>query len=168
MKARSFRETIFPWHRRFQADFAAAGAYLTAMGQWQDELVVAGQLKNVQAIWADCTADVPYYRNLVKSGAAPERISSWKDFHAIPELSREILQNKAAEFIRLSGPPEVTKMTGGSTGAPVRFGMWQQEDQVLRRLKLALWIRAGYTPDSRLFLIWGHAHLLGTGWRRRW
>ena len=26
--------------------------------------------------------------------------------------------------------------------------------------------RAGYQPASRLFLIWGHSHLLGTGWHR--
>jgi len=32
---------------------------------------------------------------------------------------------------------------------------------------MVLWIRAGYQLDSRLFLIWGHSHLLGTGWRRQ-
>jgi len=55
-------------------------------------------------------------------------------------------------------------MTGGSTSNPVHFGMLKSEERILRLLKLVLWIRASYQPDSRLFLIWGHSHLLGTGW----
>jgi phenylacetate-coenzyme A ligase PaaK-like adenylate-forming protein len=26
----------------------------------------------------------------------------------------------------------------------------------------------GYTPGNKIFLLWGHAHLLGSGWRRYW
>jgi phenylacetate-coenzyme A ligase PaaK-like adenylate-forming protein len=50
----------------------------------------------------------------------------------------------------------------------VKFGVWKSEDEVIRVLKLVLWLRVGYLPSDRLFLIWGHSHLLGTGWRRHW
>ena len=45
--------------------------------------------------------------------------------------------------------------------------MNQAERDLMRVVKLAAWQAFGYTQSSRLFLIWGHAHLLGTGWRGR-
>jgi phenylacetate-CoA ligase len=159
-------EIILPWRRRLLADFLVAREYSAEIEQRIEEDTVARQLCNLQAVWEDCVADVPYYRRLAKSGQAPERISSWDDFRAIPALTRDILQQSHAEFRRISSPPDLNRMTGGSTGAPVRFGAWKSEDQILRRLKLVLWSRAGYTPQSRIFLIWGHAHLLGQGWVR--
>ena len=47
------------------------------------------------------------------------------------------------------------------------MGMSQREKDLTRIIKLAAWQQFGYTPSSRLFLIWGHSHLLGTGWRGR-
>jgi phenylacetate-coenzyme A ligase PaaK-like adenylate-forming protein len=45
--------------------------------------------------------------------------------------------------------------------------MNQAERDLMRVVKLSAWAGLGYTPASRLFLIWGHSHLLGTGWRGR-
>jgi phenylacetate-coenzyme A ligase PaaK-like adenylate-forming protein len=112
--------------------------------------------------------DVPYYGSLVRQGLAPREIATWDDFRSIPELTRDILQDRSVEFVRKSGPPDLTRMTGGSTGNPVKFGVWHSEDEVIRMLKLVLWSRTGYRPGDRIFLIWGHGHLLGTGWRRHW
>ncbi len=55
--------------------------------------------------------------------------------------------------------------TAGSTGEPLKIGMNQAERDLMRVVKLAEWQSFGYTQSSRLFLIWGHGHLLGTGWR---
>ena len=35
----------------------------------------------------------------------------------------------------------------------------------MRVVKIAAWQEFGYTPASRVFLMWGHSHLLGTGAR---
>jgi phenylacetate-coenzyme A ligase PaaK-like adenylate-forming protein len=149
-------------------DYAAALDYQRAL-EGQDEACVAEmQLSKLRVVWRDAVADVPHYGRLVREGRAPAEIVTWDDFRAIPELTREILQDRAEEFVRVSGPPDLTRMTGGSTGNPVKFGVWHAEDEVIRMLKLVLWARAGYRPGDRLFLIWGHGHLLGTGWRRHW
>lgn len=41
------------------------------------------------------------------------------------------------------------------------------ERDLMRVVKLAAWADFGYTPASRMFLMWGHSHLLGTGARGR-
>jgi phenylacetate-coenzyme A ligase PaaK-like adenylate-forming protein len=127
--------------------------------------LVARQLRALQQTWVDATSDVPYYRRLVQSGRAPQRIESWPDVQRIPILTRHILQVQAAEFIRDSGQPQSFMKTAGSTGEPLRIGMNQAERDLMRIVKLAEWQSFGYTQSSRLFLIWGHGHLLGTGWR---
>ena len=86
----------------------------------------------------------------------------------IPILDRRMLKEHAAAFRRSSGPPDNFVSTGGSTGQPVRIGQWRQEPEVLRIAKLVPWIRCGYAPGDTIYLIWGHAHLLGSGWRRYW
>jgi phenylacetate-coenzyme A ligase PaaK-like adenylate-forming protein len=149
-------------------DYAAALDYWRVL-EAQDEASVAEmQLSKLRVVWRDAVADVPYYGRLVREGRAPAEIVTWDDFRAIPELTREILQDRAEEFVRVSGPPDLTRMTGGSTGNPVKFGVWHSEDEVIRMLKLVLWTRTGYQLGDRIFLIWGHGHLFGTGWRRSW
>ena len=147
-------------------DHQLATAYLRQLENWNDDRTPDLQLHKVREVWQDCVADVPYYAELVKLGKAPKKINNWKAFYAIPELTRQPLQDFPEKFQRRSSPPHFKRMTGGSTGNPVHFGMWKSEDRVLRLLKLVLWIRAGYQLDDRLFLIWGHSHLLGPGWRR--
>lgn len=125
------------------------------------------QLEALRAVWSDCVADIPYYRGLVASGRAPKTLTCWADFHALPVLTRKLLQDQPEEFIRDSCPPDGVMKTAGSTGTPLRMGMSNQEKDLMRTVKLAAWQKFGYTTSSRLFLIWGHSHLLGTGWRGR-
>jgi phenylacetate-coenzyme A ligase PaaK-like adenylate-forming protein len=123
------------------------------------------QLAALGRVWADAAADVPYYARLVGEKIAPASIRSWDEVRSLPILTRSILQEHAPEFIRRSGPPESYMTTAGSTGTPLRVGMNQAERDLMRVVKLSAWQSFGYTPSSRLFLIWGHAHLLGTGWQ---
>jgi len=125
------------------------------------------QLAGVRRSWADAVADIPYYSSLVASGAAPAEIHTWDDLQRVPPLTREILQRRPADFVRRSGSPSFRTMTAGSTGTPLTMGTSPAERKLMRIVKLAEWQALGYQPESRLFLIWGHAHLLGTGWRGR-
>lgn len=125
------------------------------------------QLESLRDVWMDAVADVPYYRGLVSGKLAPARIADWSDLKSVPELTRQILQDRAGEFIRDSGAPHSFIKTAGSTGEPLRIGMNHPERELMRIVKLVEWQSLGYTESSRLFLIWGHGHLLGTGWRGR-
>ena len=154
--------------RKTRRDFEKAGVAWQNMQSLDEAKLPDLQLFKIQEVWRDAVADVPYYARLVAEGRAPGEIRTWEDFFSIPELTREILQDCREEFARRSGPPDLWRMTGGSTGNPVKFGVWTSEDEVVRVLKLVLWRRVGYRPSDRLFLIWGHSHLLGTGWRRHW
>ena len=148
--------------------------YAEAVRLWQDlqpgtsPETTDEQFRRVQAVWQDCTQDVVYYRNLVQGGQAPRELRSWDDFRQIPLIERTTLQEHQHELRRLSGPPDESRMTGGSTGTPVRVGVWREEAHPQRVAKLVLWHRCGYEPAKKLFLIWGHAHLLGSGLRGKW
>ena len=145
----------------------------SALRKWQwlstvrDAEIEKVQWESLRRVWADCVNDVIYYHNLVQKGMAPRELRSWQDLRNIPVLERSALQAKQDEFCRLSGAPEEYRMSGGSTGTPVRLGVRKREATVHRVAKLMLWQRAGYTPSDRLFLLWGHLHLLGTGARGR-
>lgn len=73
------------------------------------------QLAAIGKCWIDAVADLPYYGGLVAAGSAPARIESWRDVAALPLLTRRILQDRHAEFIRRSGPPASFMTTAGST-----------------------------------------------------
>ena len=151
---------------RARRDYDAASERRLALSRSRSpEEISTDQLKAFAAIWKDATSDVPYYRALVGAGRAPAVIESWRDVPSIPLLTRQALQDEAAQFVRRSGPPEGYAHTAGSTGTPLMIGMDQAERDLARVAKMAEWQEFGYRRQSRLFLIWGHQHLLGTGWR---
>lgn len=153
--------------RRVGFHFQQAEARRRALAEVTAEQRVAQQLTALRNVWADASQDIPYYRSLVQTQRAPQRIESWEDLRRIPVLTRRILQERAPEFLRVSRAPQSFMKTAGSTGEPLRIGMDQPERDLMRIVKLAEWQSFGYTQSSRLFLIWGHGHLLGTGWRGR-
>ena len=150
--------------RQFQAAEARrlAGAASTN-ADWSGR-----QLEAFRQVWAEAIVDLPYFASLVSEGRAPSMIGSWDDVRAIPVLTRQIFQDRPTDFIRRSGPPDSVMTTAGSTGTPLRIGMSQAERDGMRIVKLAAWQGLGYQQGSRLFLIWGHSHLLGTGWTGRY
>ena len=145
---------------RRQFDAAAA-----RRAQADTASVADRQLSAIAKVWIDASADLPYYARLVSEKAAPGSIRSWDEVQALPILTRRLLQDHATEFVRRSSAPDSFMTTAGSTGTPLRIGMNQAERDLMRVVKLAAWQSFGYNQSSRLFLIWGHAHLLGTGWK---
>ena len=150
--------------RKLRRDFRAASERRVTVAASATVNWSSSQLAAIRQVWADAVTDIPYYAELVASGRAPREICSWDDFKVIPVLTREAIQDQPSDFLRRSGLPHDFTKTAGSTGTPLRLGMTQAERDRIRIVKLAAWLQFGYTPASRLFLIWGHAHLLGTGW----
>lgn len=149
--------------RRLRRQYAGAQLRLAAMPGIGDDEWAARQLQAVQRVWADARADIPHYADLVAGDRAPAEIRSWQDLRSIPVLTRDALQDHPEWFIRRSRPPDSYMRTAGSTGTPLKIGMTQIERDLMRVVKIAAWLEFGYTPGSRVFLIWGHSHLLGTG-----
>src|ERR1017187_1260491 len=107
--------------------FEAARSYSESLRSWSGQATADVQLRKLQGVWSDCISDVPYYRNLVNRGKAPDEINSWDDFRKLPALDRPTLKENASAFIRDSGPPDGTVSTAGSTGQPVKLGTWRHE-----------------------------------------
>lgn len=150
---------------RLRRHHALAAARL-ARPRLSAEARASVQLDAMAKSWSDAITDVPYYADLVSSGRAPSSITSWDDVRRIPILTRQQLQDAPAAFIRRSRPPDGVQKTAGSTGTPIHVGMDQAERDLMRTVKLAAWEELGYTPDDRLFIMWGHVHLLGSGLSR--
>lgn len=153
--------------RKLRNDFRAAEER-RASGQASPDDIPRLQLDLIAKAWTDAITDIPYYEGLVADGVSPSEISTWDDFHRIPVLTRQVLQSRPDDFIRKSRPPDSFMKTAGSTGTPLRLGLDQSERDRMRIIKLSEWMKFGYNPSSQLFLIWGHSHLLGTGWRGKW
>jgi phenylacetate-CoA ligase len=151
--------------RRSKDDSESAAGLSRWLDSVTDTEVRDMQWEAVCRVWEDCTTDVPYYRDLVLSGRAPPTLQTWDNLMQIPVLDRRTIRERQAEFRRISCVPDETRMTGGSTGVPVKIGVWKGEAELHRVAKLVLWQRSGYEPSHRLFLLWGHFHLLGTGVR---
>ena len=124
---------------QFTAATARRGAIAAiSTAEWQQR-----QLESLQRLWVDAVADVPYYISLVASGRAPAEIRSWRDFEALPVLTRQIIQDRPRDFMRNSGPPDDFAKTAGSTGTPLRIGVNQAERDLMRIVKLTSWQQFG-------------------------
>jgi phenylacetate-coenzyme A ligase PaaK-like adenylate-forming protein len=150
---------------RLRGQFDAARRRMAMLGEIQDTEWESRQLIALQQVWTDARDDVPYYADLVSRGVAPRDIRSWDDLRAIPILTRRVMQEQPDLFLRRSRRPDSFTRTAGSTGTPLKIGMDRSERDLMRVVKIGAWQEFGYAPDSRVFLMWGHAHLLGTGLR---
>lgn len=131
-----------------------------------DADVAALQLERLNETWDGIVAAVPFYRRLVREGRVPSRFRSLEEFsERVPETRRADVQAGLAERTSERRPPDFHRITGGSTSQPVQLPAWSSEHDVTRP---DMWLGRswyGVTPASRLFMLWGHSHLLGSGWR---
>lgn len=143
--------------------------------QWQehwltlpDEQIEAKQLRDLCERWQEATEHIPYYRNLVARGDAPATLESIAMFRqTVPILTRETLIAQRDQFQR-DIPPHHELMTAGSTGNPLSFGNWK--DEAIAHTGVNQWVgrlHNGMAPDDKVFLLWGHSHLLGAGLKGR-
>lgn len=127
---------------------------------------VADQLERLNRAWRDTRRHVPHYAELARRLDLPEEWKSLEQFVSrVPATSRATLQESRAAMTSRERPPEQWAATGGSTAKPVQIPRWKSEDLATRA---NMWLGRswyGVAPDDRLFLLWGHSHLLGTGVR---
>lgn len=126
------------------------------------------QLRRLNREWAKAVRSIPYYASLANQNALPSRFSSLREFvEAVPPLTREVLQQRDQRYWHARPRPNHRRTTGGSTASPIQMPAWRRE---FRHTRLDPWLGRswfGISPRDRLFLFWGHSHLLGEGWRGR-
>ena len=126
----------------------------------------ATQLDLLNREWSRILRDVPYYERLARERGLPEAFSSLEEFEGcVPATQRADVQEQLGERTSRGRSAEWFRITGGSTAAPVQIPAWRSETEATRA---DFWVARGWygiDPASRLFLLWGHSHLLGTGWR---
>lgn len=129
--------------------------------------VAARQLQLLNAAWTSSLARSPWARALKAHFALPSQFASLDAFdHLVPTMGKQDLRAVIASAAAPTRKVPVTwRATGGSTGEPFRFPTWPEEHA---RAALDIWLgrrRLGISPNDRLYLLWGRAHLLGSGWR---
>ncbi|MCY4015505.1 MAG: hypothetical protein OXG82_22690 [Gammaproteobacteria bacterium] len=126
------------------------------------------QLDRLNHEWAKAVRSIPYYVSLAEKNALPGRFASLREFvEAVPPLTREVLQQRDERYWHDAPRPNHRRTTGGSTASPIQMPAWRRE---FRHTRLDPWLGRswfGVSPRDRLFLFWGHSHLLGEGWRGR-
>lgn len=120
------------------------------------------QLSALNRVWADACKRIPRYGELLKSGKVPPRFETLEEYVTlVPPLTRSCIQAANCSFT--DPPPNIFRKTGGSTQEPIQMSAWKSEFDANR---LDPWIGRsfyGISPNDKMFLFWGHAHLLGTG-----
>ena len=126
------------------------------------------QLGRLNQEWAKAVRSIPYYASLADGNGLPARFASLREFvEAVPPLTREVLQQCDLRYWHDRPRPNHRRTTGGSTASPIQMRAWRGE---FRHTRLDPWLGRswfGISPRDRLFLFWGHSHLLGEGWRGR-
>jgi len=127
------------------------------------------QLERLNHEWARTLRHVPYWSRLRERLGLPERWASLDEFvRSAPATGKVTLQEHGADLVSDERPPGLHKATGGSTAEPVQIPKWRSEIAATRP---NFWLGRswyGIDPGDRLFLLWGHSHMLGTGLRGFW
>ncbi|TDB79766.1 phenylacetate--CoA ligase family protein [Micromonospora sp. KC721] len=124
------------------------------------------QVRRFNEIWAYCLAEVPFYRSWRREHRLPERIDRPAALWSFPPLTKEVLIARQDEVFQ-GGRIVDAYTTGGSTGQPTRYprGAGEAGDRWVDAYLGRHW--AGIRPTDPSLLLWGHAHLFGSGLRGR-
>jgi phenylacetate-coenzyme A ligase PaaK-like adenylate-forming protein len=130
-----------------------------------DEKSLEEQLRLFNGCWASIRRNVPYYCDLARANRLPVEFGSWNDVvEAFPVIKKDTFQKCGGSLSDTTHPPDWYRMTGGSTAQPVQIPAWNSENgyTAANAWRGRSWY--GINPHDRLFMLWGHSHLFGTGW----
>lgn len=123
------------------------------------------QLQQFNSAWSEIVRNVPYYSAAAAERRLPTSFASWAEFREqVKPTNREQLRDELVQRTSRRRPADAYRSTGGSTAQPLRFPCWKTEASVsaVAAWQARSWL--GIAPTDRLFLLWGHSHLFGTGW----
>lgn len=124
------------------------------------------QLDRLNEMWERIGGTISYYGELMGRGAAPRRFATLDEFRrVIPITDRTMVRALGDRMVDPSVPVDFVRTTGGSTAQPVQIPGSNCE---LSISNANAWQGRGWfgvRPSDKLFMIWGHSHLLGRGVR---
>jgi len=124
------------------------------------------QLRRFNQCWPAIRFKIPFYRELALRNNLPDTFRSWEEIiDVFPVVNRAVVQLNVSRLTDQSKSPQRYRITGGSTAQPIQMPAWKSEDQYTSP---DIWLGRswyGIKPNDRLFMLWGHSHLLGSGWK---
>ncbi|MEM7145830.1 MAG: hypothetical protein AAF591_11905 [Verrucomicrobiota bacterium] len=144
----------------------AADEHAPLLHQTNPSIIAESQLASLQSVWSDAVENIPFYKSLAQREEVPRSLASWDEFFEhVPVLKKEVLINNAPLFQRKEKADKYS-MTAGSTGQPFRFGQFSSEENTTAVDLLAMRAFRGMNiAIDPFFTIWGHSHLLGSGFK---
>lgn len=123
------------------------------------------QIERFNAVWKVARENVPFYQKWQAEYELPDVVEDLDELKDWPILTKADLR-KLEDFKRTDvSYPTGHILTGGSTGEPVRLPSWGDSMSGVSQMmgRAAYGIELG----DRAFLLWGHEHLYGTGFKRK-
>ncbi|MEE9169846.1 MAG: hypothetical protein V3U73_08760, partial [bacterium] len=131
---------------------------------WSSHEISRWQLGQFNSQWDVIRCDIPYYANLANHQRLATKFNSWEEVkNLVPVTNRKTVQSFGRALSNVTKSPDFSRITGGSTAEPVQLPAWKSE---LNYGNKDLWYARSWfnvDPSDKLFLIWGHRHLLGFG-----
>ena len=123
------------------------------------------QVQKFNAIWGIARKSVPFYEDWQREYDLPNEIVSLAELRRWPVLTKADLRDCSRFERRGVTKPRGMLRTGGSTGEPLCIPSWRDPIDGLSQIVG----RQAYGVDvgCRTFLLWGHRHLYGNGFRRK-
>ncbi len=122
------------------------------------------QLEHFNDVWRTVSRRSPYYAALREESGLSDRFESWEEFSsALPVMNRTAFKRNMDDISLAGAKPDYWRTTGGSTAEPLQLPAWRNEDRHTARNTWFARSWFGAKASDRLFLLWGHSHLLGKG-----
>jgi phenylacetate-CoA ligase len=128
-------------------------------GGWDEQ----AWLDRFRPVWREIRRVVPAWQ----SESWPSDITSYAAFCELPFQRRESLQSVPVAFCSNDMTGTEMASTGGSTGRPLTFPLYQSELEVGRCHQNYARRAYGIEPGDRSLLIWGHSSHMDDNWRAR-
>ena len=123
------------------------------------------RLEKFNTVWRDAFENVPFYRDWKDKHGLPDAIGSLDELSRWPVLEKQDLILNREKLVRKDVVRFHESVTGGATGEPLHFRTMPGESDAVTMNKWIGWARMGIYPDSRCFLLWGHRHFYGQGFK---
>ncbi len=133
---------------------------------WTPTEIRHWQLARLNVQWPAICRHTAYFRRLQQARQIPNAFDNWERFQeTVPILDRETIQNQSTHLMNPVHPVHQWRTTGGSTAQPLCMPVCKSEITIARRDMWYGRTQLGILPSDRMFLLWGHSHALGHGWK---
>lgn len=133
----------------------------------EDALRDKAQLAALNEVWQDAVQNVPFYTWWQRKHGLPDKIESLEDYAKWPVLKKDDLRDRPELLIRRTNRKSHECCTSGATGQPLHFRTFPEQGERVNASMLMARAGLGVYPGDRIFLLWGHRHFWGQGFKSK-